>query len=93
MPIHVPRPGVGSAQDIVTAVWKHDEGKVCVEWTTSINGFHFSIREAGDPANYALRQTTRTDYAVEAWFTERAHELATSDSLSFLQWRGSIYTY
>lgn len=99
MPSNITRPGVGSVHDLVTVSWRQEVARpgsmvtVRIEWTVSIHGFHFAIRDPRNPNAYDMHQDVREDFSVPGWFIPKAQALVTDVDLSKGAWESHIYTY
>jgi hypothetical protein len=99
MPTNITRPGVGTVHDLVTVSWRQEVARpnvmvtVRIEWTTSIHGFHFSVRDPRDAAAYDMHQEVREDFVVPGWFGTKAGKLMLDPGLPKNRWESHIYTY
>lgn len=101
MPTSVTRPGIGTVHDLVTVSWRQEcaqsDGRtvvtVRIEWTVSIHGFHFSIRDPRNRQAYDMNQEVREDFSVPNWFVPKAQALMADVGLSGNPWESHIYTY
>lgn len=101
MPTSIPRPGVGTVHDLVTASWRQEtpqaDGRVMVtvriEWVVSIHGFHFAIRDPRNRNEYYMNQEAREDFTIPNWFVPKAQALLSDVELAGNHWESHIYTY
>ena len=99
MPASIRRPGSGTVHDLITVSWNQEVARqtamvtVRIEWTVSLHGFHFAIRDPRDPNNYDLNQEVREDFSIPSWFVPKAQALMADVGLPTNRWEARIYTY
>lgn len=98
-PKHISRAGIVSVTDLTTAMWKQDVAlgttmeTVRIEWTLSLSGFHFTIRERITDRVPVHYQCASRDFTIPREFVDKACALRHDRRLPFNRWEAHLYTY